>query len=141
MKVSNRAISILTKYEGLSLKAYRCPAGKPTIGYGHTKGVKMGMVITADKAVTLLREDIAEVEEFVTRKHTHLNQNQFDAVCCLVFNIGIGMYNRYYISALIEHSKDKEQITRAWLNICYAGGKKLKGLETRRAEELALFLS
>lgn len=141
MKVTNKAISILTKYESFQPRAYRCPAGKVTIGYGHTKGVKMGQVITEAKAVQLLREDIAEVEDYITRRHPNLTQNQFDALTCLVFNIGIGHYSRYYISALIENNAPAESITRAWLNICYAGGKRLKGLERRRAEELELFLS
>lgn len=141
MKVTNKAISILTKYESFQPRAYRCPAGRVTIGYGHTKGVKMGQVITEAKAIQLLREDIAEVEEFLTRKHPNLTQNQFDALTCLVFNLGSYNYSRYYISDLIENNAPAESISRAWLNICYAAGKKLKGLERRRAEELELFLS
>ena len=40
MKVSEKGLAIIKKYEGCRLTAYVCPAGKLTIGYGHTKGVK-----------------------------------------------------------------------------------------------------
>lgn len=99
----------------------------------------MGQVITETKAVDLLREDIREVEEFISRKHPNLSQNQFDALVCLVFNIGISNYNKYYISNLVENNAPQESILRAWSNIVYAGGKKLNGLVLRRAEEVALF--
>ena len=42
-----KALEIIKKYEGLRLEAYLCPAGKPTIGWGHTHGVKLGQKISA----------------------------------------------------------------------------------------------
>lgn len=141
MRASNKAIAILTKYEGLRLQAYKCTAGRPTIGYGHTKGVRMGQIITEDKAVSLLREDIREVEEYLTKRYPSISQNKFDALICLVFNIGISNFDKYYISNLVDNNASQESIIRAWSNICYAGGKKLDGLVRRRAEEVALFFS
>lgn len=141
MRASNKAIAILTKYEGLQLHAYKCPAGRPTIGYGHTKGVKLGQVITKDKAVSLLREDIREVEEYLAKRYPSISQNKFDALVCLIFNIGISNFDQYYISNLIDNNASQESIIRAWSNIVYAGGKKLNGLVLRRAEEVALFFS
>ena len=45
MKVSEKGLAIIKKYEGCRLTAYVCPAKKLTIGYGHTKGVKKGQKI------------------------------------------------------------------------------------------------
>mgnify|MGYP000322185715 FL=1 len=53
MKVSEKGLAIIKKYEGCRLTAYVCPAGKLTIGYGHTKGVKKGQKITQAQAEQL----------------------------------------------------------------------------------------
>ena len=57
MKTSQNGINKIKKYENLKLKAYKCSAGKPTIGYGHTKEVYMGQTITKEKAEEFFRED------------------------------------------------------------------------------------
>ncbi|WP_236273088.1 lysozyme, partial [Escherichia coli] len=62
MKLSQRGIDLIKQFEGYSSKAYPDPAtgGAPwTIGYGTTKGVKPGMIITAEQAEKMLRDDVA----------------------------------------------------------------------------------
>ena len=54
MKTSDAAKQAIGTFEGLKLKAYRCPSGVLTIGYGHTKGVYEGMQITKEQAAFLI---------------------------------------------------------------------------------------
>ena len=65
MNISKKGLDIIKKYEGLRLTAYKCPAGVWTIGYGHTKGVSNGMVITQAQADKFLLEDIVNAEKNV----------------------------------------------------------------------------
>jgi lysozyme len=62
MKASSKALELIKQFEGLRLKAYLCPGGVWTIGYGHTSGVKSGMVITKAQAEEYLLSDIAVFE-------------------------------------------------------------------------------
>lgn len=91
MRVSQSLVDDLKRLEGCRLKAYLDRAGVWTIGYGHTKGVKEGDVITQARAEQLYLEDLdffsPAVAKLVKRP---VSQNQFDALVCLAFNIGTG---------------------------------------------------
>ena len=94
-KISSNGLEIIKKYEGCYLKAYKCPAGVWTIGYGHTAGVKSGMSISKAEAEKLLKEDCEAFEKYVNSKSIvpltdELNQNQFDALVSFAFNVGPG---------------------------------------------------
>jgi GH24 family phage-related lysozyme (muramidase) len=65
MTTSNKGKNLIKEAEGLRLTAYVCPAGKPTIGWGHTKGVYMGQSITQQQAEDLLVEDITPAERLL----------------------------------------------------------------------------
>lgn len=92
MKVSDRAISLLHNFEGLMTKAYKCPAGKWTIGYGHTYNVKPGDVITKDEADIYLKADLGYFETSLTKalnaEEVEITQSQFDALICFAYNVG-----------------------------------------------------
>lgn len=92
MKISDAGLSLIKTFEGLSTKAYVCPAGVLTIGYGHTKDVKPNDVITKAGAEELLKKDLKEFEEAVTAmldiREVAVNQCQFDALVCFAFNVG-----------------------------------------------------
>lgn len=137
MHINNEGLSIIKESEGLSLKAYKCPAGVWTIGYGHTgRDVKKGMVITEEKATDLLRSDIARFERDVSyyNKIYKFTNNEFSALVSFAYNIGS-------ISGLTKAgTRSKEQIANKMLEYCYASGKKLNGLYTRRQKERRLFL-
>ena len=62
MKISDKGLELIKSFEGCHSTAYICPAGRPTIGYGHTKGVHLGMTITQSQAEAFLREDCAKAE-------------------------------------------------------------------------------
>lgn len=137
MHINNEGLSIIKESEGLSLKAYKCPAGVWTIGYGHTgRDVKKGMVITEEKATDLLRSDIARFERDVSyyNKIYMFTNNEFSALVSFAYNIGS-------IAGLTKAgTRSKEQIADKMLEYCYASGKKLNGLYTRRQKERRLFL-
>ena len=65
MKISSKGVSLIKSFEGCRLKAYKCPAGVWTIGYGHTSGVKEGDTITQEQADEYLRNVLAKYEKYV----------------------------------------------------------------------------
>lgn len=137
MHINNEGLSLIKESEGLSLKAYKCPSGVWTIGYGHTgKDVKKGMVITEEKATELLKSDIARFEKQVATYNTIYNftNNEFSALISFAYNIGS-------ITGLTKAgTRTKRQIANKMLEYCYASGKKLNGLYKRRQKERKLFL-
>ena len=97
MEMSPPAIEILVKqFEGCKLKAYRCPAGVCTIGYGHTSAagapkVVDGMTITQAQAEDILKRDIVKYEIAVMDLvKVKLTQNQFDVLTDFAYNAGVG---------------------------------------------------
>lgn len=140
MKTSQNGIDLIKRFEGCRLTAYKCPAGKPTIGYGHTEGVQMGQKITQAQADGFLRDDLAKFERAVMKydRVYHWNQNQFDALVSFSFNLGS-------IDGLTaEGKRTAKEISAAILKYNTAkvnGAKKvLFGLTERRKAERALFL-
>jgi len=146
MKVSNKGIELIKKYEGLRLDAYRCPAGKLTIGYGHTgDDVKPGMTINKEMAELLLKQDLTVFEKAINELvKIKLTQNQFDALLSLVYNIGIGNFKKSTLLKLLNENKILEagEEFMKWTKARQPGGlKELPGLVKRRAEEKTLFLT
>lgn len=137
MHINNEGLSLIKESEGLRLKAYKCPAGVWTIGYGHTgKDVKKGMVITEEKATELLKTDIASVERHVSwyNEIYGFTSNEFSALVSFAYNIGT------IVGLTAMGTRSKEQIANKMLEYCYASGKKLNGLYKRRQKERKLFL-
>jgi GH24 family phage-related lysozyme (muramidase) len=135
MRISNKGIELIKQFEGCRLKAYKDPAGVPTIAYGHTAGVKMGDTITQEQADELLRDDLVIYEGKVDKYDDkyHWNQNQFDALVSFAYNIGS-------IDQLTSNGRRSiKTISEKILEYNKAGGKKLEGLVRRRKAEKALF--
>ncbi|MFN7608707.1 MAG: lysozyme, partial [Ralstonia sp.] len=92
MKTSAAGIALIKEHEGKRLKAYLCPAGVWTIGYGHTTGagspsVQKGMTITEAEADAIFARDIGAFERGVLRLvKVPLAQGQFDALVSFEFN-------------------------------------------------------
>jgi lysozyme len=135
------AIDLIKKYEGLSLKAYLCPAHKWTIGYGCTvypdgTPVKAGDVVTKEKAEALLLDYV--INKIIPNiRDLALTENQQTAVISLIYNIGWGAFSK---SKCYKAIKDKDWGTayKNWDWIT-ANGKVLNGLIKRREEERYLF--
>lgn len=144
MKLSQRGIDLIKQLEGYSSKAYPDPAtgGAPwTIGYGTTRGVKPGMVITAEQAEKMLRDDVAKFESGVSSLITApTTQGQFDAMVSLAYNIGLGNFGK---STLLKKHNARcytcaaDQF-RVWNR---ANGKVMNGLTKRRADERQVYMS
>lgn len=129
---------------GPALKAYRCPAGVPTIGFGETAGVKMGMTCTESEAWDMLARDLAARAQAVRAMLQHLaNDEQLGAMVSLAYNIGSEAFKKS--SVLRLHNKgDFAAAARAFAlwNKAKVGGKLqvLAGLTARRAAEAAMYL-
>lgn len=138
MKTKN--LELIKKYEGLELDAYLCPAGVWTIGYGHTGDVKPSQTCSKEEAIGWLKEDVKWAERAVQElSEVFLTQSQFDALVSLVFNIGRG---NFASSTLLRklNAEDYEGAADEFPKWRKAGGKVLRGLELRRAEEREMFL-
>lgn len=145
MKASDKAFALIRKHEVLKLNAYRCPAGVLTIGYGHTgKDVKPGISITAERAEQLLTADVAfaadSVATLARTADVRLRQNQFDALVCFVYNLGIANLRSSTLWRCIAEKRGDKAVAEQWMRWVYAGGAKLKGLVNRRTDELQLYL-
>lgn len=139
MKVSENLMTQLMVMEGLSLEAYEDCAGVPTIGYGHTKNVKMGDRISKYWAKELLKDDVREVEQQVQELNVAQTQGQFDALVSFTFNLGIGRLKSSTLLKVIREGGSKSAIKKEFKRWVYAGGKKLRGLELRREWEAKRF--
>ena len=137
MKTSQNGINKIKKYENLKLKAYKCSAGKPTIGYGHTQGVYMGQTITKEKAEEFLKEDLAGPERYVNEvnknKKYNLNQNQFDSLVSFTYNAGPKNLKT------LTQNRTKAQLPNGMKLYNKVGKKVIKGLVNRRQDEINLF--
>lgn len=141
MRISEKGINLIKRFEGLRLGAYLDSVGVPTIGYGHTRGVKLGQTITQEQADAFLEEDIHEFELAIQRLvHVNLTQNQFDALVSFTFNLGIGSLKQ---STLLKklNAGDITGAANEFNRWVYAGGKKLTGLVKRRSAERLMFIS
>ena len=139
MKTTERLLTQLMMMEGLRLTAYRDAAGVPTIGYGHTRGVRMGDRISKAHALELLRQDVSVVERQVKAMHVAWTVGQLDALVSFAFNVGIGRLRRSTLLRLIREGGTKLQIQREFKRWVYAGGQRLRGLELRREWEARRF--
>ncbi|PWC33657.1 lysozyme [Azospirillum sp. TSO35-2] len=141
--VCQAAVDLVKHFEGLYLKAYLCPAGVPTIGYGHTAGVSMGQTITADQANAFLASDLTAAAGHVDALVTvALNDDQRGALASFVFNLGAGSLQSSTLLKMLnagDYAGAAGQFGR-WVYATVNGVKtQLPGLVARRAAESALF--
>ena len=101
MTTSRLGLRLIKDFEGLRLDSYKCPAGVWTIGYGHTKGVKAGMVIDNKQADDYLIEDIAPIERFLNGMSINFRQEEFDALVSWIFNLGLGNFTSSTLFKLV----------------------------------------
>ena len=130
---------IIKDAEGLRLQAYLCPAGIPTIGFGHTgPDVQMGQAITMQQAEALLDKDIADFEAAVSRLCPVTTDNQFSALVSFAFNVGEEALKTSTLRRkLNEGDYGGAQVQFARWN--KGGGRILSGLVKRRAREAELY--
>lgn len=144
--VNTETLSLIKRWEGCELTAYKDIVGVWTIGYGHTAAAgeptpKAGMKITQDQADEILKRDlvkyIATVDEVVKVK---INENMRGAMVSLCYNIGQGAFSK---STLVKkvNLRDFKGAADAFLSWKKAGGRVVQGLLNRRNDERKLFLT
>ena len=144
MTTGQKGISLIKKWESCKLTAYKCEAGKWTIGFGNTfyedgSKVKEGDKITQVRAESLFNNLLPKFEAIVNKKiKIKLNQNQFDALVSHTWNTGGSetLFN-------LVNANPTSTAVRIWFETKYitAGGKELKGLINRRKEEANLYFT
>ena len=145
LKTSLVGLNLIKKWEGCVLKQYICPAGKPTIGIGHVvlSGENFPDKITEEQALSILAKDVARFEKAIYNNvKVQLNQNQFDALVCFLFNTGEGGI----INSGVQRELNSGNFAGVpakmskWRNINVNGVKQVsQGLVNRRKAESELF--
>lgn len=140
MKASEVLIDKLKQFEGYRAKAYRCPAGVWTCGYGHTKGVTARTVCDKKKAEEWLRADLAPIESFLSAvPEVCKSQGRFDACADFCFNLGTGAFRGSTLFKLIQKKASVAAIQAEFLKWIYVCGRPKKGLKMRRRWEASRF--
>ena len=116
MRLSDAGRAAIVEREGMRLAAYTCPAGKLTIGIGHTgPDVKKGLRITEARAYELLAQDIAPVENLLNGLGVTFTQGQFDALLSFILNIGITNFKKSTMLMHIRAGAPAERIAGEFL--------------------------
>lgn len=136
-KINSKGFTLLTKFEGCRLSAYKDIGGVLTIGYGHTgPEVVEGMLFTQVQANAQLEKDLEKLYRLDEHLSEQVNDNQYSALICLAFNIGL---NSLLKSALIKKVNAGESPDGEWTKWSHVNGKVVNGLLRRRVAELELY--
>jgi len=140
MKISERGLELIKKFEGLRLEAYQDAGGIWTIGYGHTgPDVKPGMKITKEEAEQLLLKDLDRFEAAVREEvKVPITQEMFDSLVSFCYNIGIYAFRGSTLLRLLNKGQ-YEEAAREFQRWVYVRKAKLPGLVRRRKAEENLF--
>ena len=158
MKVSDKCIRMIRHHEGVRYRPYRCPAKLFTVGVGHVLYPIQGRLpldqrqdfqlqesdnrtFSAEEVNGILHNDLVRFERGVTTLcPISLTQGQFDSLCSFSFNCGLGTLQRSTLRQKLLRG-ETEDAAQELLKYCMGGGKILKGLQNRRIDERAMFLS
>lgn len=138
--INSAGLALIKEYEGLRLEAYLCPAGIPTLGYGHVKGVYMGDTCSQHQADAWLETDLMDAEKAVCDLvKVPLTDNQFAALVSFTFNLGReALAKSTLLRKLNEGGYDLvPPCLKSWV---FAGGKVQQGLVKRRNAEAVLWV-
>ena len=147
MKVSQRGIDLIKKYEGCKLTSYLCPSNIPTIGYGNTyyldgTKVELGETITQKEADELLKSTLSKFEKDVWSViKQSINQRMFDALVSFTYNVGFGNLKSSTLLKKVNKNINDPSIREEFLKWNKSRGRALKGLTNRRMEEWLLYSS
>ena len=158
MQTSLKAVELIKHHEGVRFRPYRCPARLYTVGVGHVMYPEQGKLkieardgfalrpednrqFTKDEVDGILRSDLARFERGVAQFcPVPLTQGMYDSLVSFSFNVGLGTLQRSTLRQKLLRG-DKAGAAEEFLKYCLAGGKILKGLQNRRIDERAMFLS
>jgi lysozyme len=145
MKISQRGIDLIKRFEGCKLKPYLCPANKFTVGYGHVLGNGVTLADADNRTFTqgevdgFLKSDLVRFERGVLRYCTvPLTQSQFDALVSWSYNLGLGTLQRSTLRQKILR-QDGKAASKELLKYDKVVGQAVRGLTRRRQAEYRLF--
>lgn len=143
MKTNQAGLDLIKSFEGCRLTAYKDQGGTWTIGVGHTgSDVFEGLTIDQEQADDLLQDDLARTEDGVNALVTckHLSDNQFAALVCFTYNVGIGNLRASLLLRCVNmgNLNDAAGQFERWDHV---KGISNPGLLRRRQAERALFLA
>ena len=139
MDIGSKGIALIKGFEGFRADAYLDGGGVPTIGYGTIKGVKMGQTITEAQAEAFLRRDMGLAVSAISKAVTvTLSQDQFDALVCFAYNVGIGAFKGSTLLKLLNAGQ-YDQVPAQLLRWNKDNGQVVGGLTRRRKAEGTLF--
>lgn len=137
--IGSNGLAIIKHFEGFRAQAYLDTGKVPTIGYGTTKGVKLGQTITPAQAEEFLKRDVAIAEKAVNANvKVALTQDQFDALVCFVYNVGGGAFAGSTLLSLLNQGKYSE-VPAQLLRWNKDNSRVVDGLTRRRKSEGVLF--
>jgi lysozyme len=140
----DKALQLIKQFEGLKLKAYKCPAGVWTIGYGSTlidgRPVQSTDFISLETAEKLLQQDVQKFADQIANIAKNCTQNEFNALVSFAYNIGLSALSKSTLLKL-HNSGNKTAAANQFGRWTKAGGVQLPGLVARRAAERALYLA
>jgi len=145
MKLNEKGTVLLHHFEGLKLKAYKCPADVWTIGYGNTfyedgGKVKQGDTVTKERASELFNSVASSFAIQITGSiKASLNENQFSSLVSFAYNVGVANFNKSTLLKKINIDKNDPSIFAEFLRWDKAAGKVLAGLTLRRQAEAKLY--
>jgi lysozyme len=148
MKLNSSGYLLITEFEGFSAKPYLCSAKIPTIGYGSTyysDGKRVTMLdkeITKHQALeifkTIADRFASKVSKLVT---SPLNQNQFNALVSLAYNIGTGNFASSTILKKVNKNHNDTSIALEFKKWNKVNKKEVSGLTRRRINEANIYFS
>lgn len=151
MKTSEKGLDLIKQFEGFKDYVYMCPAGKPTIGYGHVIDSKLVALtkvaprMTREKAEQLLKGDVKTAEDAINSSvKVTLKQSQFDALVSLIYNWGA--YNFKISNGLRklnagDYKGAADEFFGKVRGVVTVNGQFSNGLYRRRQTELELWQS
>lgn len=138
-EINAAGLALLKRFEACKLTSYKDEGGIWTIGYGHTgPEVTQGMMFTPEQAEMQLKKDLQEFYHLDHYLSEQVNDNQWSALICLAYNIGLGGLKRSTLIRCINDG-DIKGIKQNWLSWDHVEGVVSNGLLNRRKAELALF--
>ena len=145
MEINKAGKDLIKRFEGCKLKAYKCPAGVWTIGYGNTfyedgTKVKEGDVITQERAEELfdiIISDFVRMTDALVK--SDVTENNFSALVSFTFNVGTGNLKRSTLLRKVNANPKDPSIRAEFMKWTRANGEVLKGLVRRREAEAKLY--
>ena len=150
LKMNTLGTNLIKEFEGLYLRAYKCPANVWTVGWGTTiypngRAVRSGDTCTREQAEQYLKHDIETKYSLHVRQANIFpklrNDNEFSALVSFVYNVGRGgVHAPNSINRRIANGEDYRTVVETELPRWNKGnGRVLAGLVRRRQAEIALF--